>query len=80
MKKIIITFLICLPLSLMAQSDTTKRDTTIQLKMNINQFRALLGTIDANIDSKSVSKSLLEFLQKSAQMVQPADKPKIGKP
>jgi hypothetical protein len=60
----------------MAQSDTTKRDTTIQLKMNINQFRALLGTIDANIDSKSVSKSLLEFLQKSAQIVQPADKPK----
>jgi hypothetical protein len=76
MRKIIITFLICLPLALMAQSDTTKRDTIIQLKMNINQFRALLGTIDANIDSKSVSKSLLEFLQKSAQMVQPADKPK----
>jgi hypothetical protein len=76
MKKLFITFLICLPLALMAQSDTTKRDTTIQLKMNINQFRALLGTIDANIDSKSVSKSLLEFLQKSAQIVQPADKPK----
>ena len=76
MRKSILTLLICLPLALMAQSDTTKRDTTIQLKMNINQFRALLGTIDANIDSKSVSKSLLEFLQKSAQIVQPADKPK----
>jgi hypothetical protein len=76
MRKSILTLLICLPLALMAQSDTTKRDTTIQLKMNINQFRALLGTIDANIDSKSVSKSLLDFLQKSAQMVQPADKPK----
>ncbi len=76
MRKLILILLICLPLALMAQSDTTKRDTTIQIKMNINQFRALLGTIDANIDSKSVSKSLLEFLQKSAQIVQPADKPK----
>ncbi len=76
MRKSILTLLICLPLALMAQIDTTKRDTTIQIKMNINQFRALLGTIDANIDSKSVSKSLLEFLQKSAQIVQPADKPK----
>ena len=60
----------------MAQSDTTKRDTTIQIKMNINQFRGLLYAIDQNIDSKKVSKELLEFLQKSAQMVQPADKPK----
>jgi len=76
MRKLIITFLICLPLALMAQSDTTKRDTTIQLKMNINQFRGLLYAIDQNIDSKKVSKELLEFLQKSAQMVQPADKPK----
>ncbi len=76
MRKSILTLLICLPLALMAQQDSIKRDTTIQLKMNINQFRALLGTIDANIDSKSVSKSLLEFLQKSAQIVQPADKPK----
>jgi hypothetical protein len=76
MKKLFITLLICLPFGLMAQSDTTKRDTTIQIKMNINQFRGLLYAIDQNIDSKSVSKSLLEFLQKSAQMVQPADKPK----
>ncbi len=76
MKKLFITFLICLPLALMAQSDTTKRDTTIQIKMNINQFRGLLYAIDQNIDSKKVSKELLEFLQKSAQMVQPADKPK----
>jgi hypothetical protein len=76
MRKSILTLLICLPLALMAQSDTTKRDTTIQIKMNINQFRGLLYAIDQNIDSKKVSKELLEFLQKSAQMVQPADKPK----
>ena len=76
MRKLIFTLLICLPLALMAQSDTTKIDTTIQIKMNINQFRGLLYAIDQNIDSKKVSKELLEFLQKSAQMVQPADKPK----
>ena len=76
MRKLILILLICLPLALMAQSDTTKRDTTIQIKMNINQFRGLLYAIDQNIDSKKVSKELLEFLQKSAQMVQPADKPK----
>lgn len=32
------------------------------------------AVIDASIDSKKVSKELLEFLQKSAQIV--ADKPK----
>ena len=51
-----------------------KADTTIQVTMNIDQFRAVLISIDQNIDSKKVSKELLEFLQKSAKMVQPADK------
>ena len=53
-----------------------KQDTIIQVTMNINQFRQLLYTIDQNIDSKKLSKELLEFLQKSAQIVQPKDKPK----
>ena len=43
-----------------------KQDTTIVITMPLNQFRALLYTIDSNIDSKKVSKELLEFLQKSA--------------
>lgn len=79
MKKQILTIAICLIASLgMAQvkKDTTVavKDTTISIQMNINQFRALLYSIDQNIDSKKVSKELLEFLQKSAQIV--ADKPK----
>ena len=85
MKKSILTIAILFIASLgMAQgkNDLTVavKDTTIQVTMNINQFRALLGTIDANIDSKKVSKELLEFLQKSAQIVQPKDKPKDDKP
>ena len=81
MKKSILTIAILFIASLgmaQAKKDSTVavKDTTISVQMSINQFRALLGTIDANIDSKSVSKSLLEFLQKSAQIVQPADKPK----
>lgn len=80
MKKSILTLLICLAsIVLMAQKpDSLKapKDTTISIQMNINQFRALLGAIDANIDSKKASKELLEFLQKSAQVVQPADKVK----
>ena len=43
-----------------------KQDTTIVITMPLDQFRAVLYTIDANIDSKKVSKELLEFLQKSA--------------
>lgn len=81
MKKSILTLSVLL-ISVLAFSqekpklEPAKTDTTISIQMNINQFRALLGTIDQSIDSKSVSKSLLEFLQKSAQIVQPADKPK----
>ena len=52
-----------------------KQDTTIVITMPLDQFRAVLYTIDANIDSKKVSKELLEFLQKSA-----AIKPKEAYP
>lgn len=85
MKRSILTLLICLASTvLMAQApvkpDGSKaaKDTTILVTMNINQFRALLGVVDANIDSKKVSKELLEFLQKSAKMEQPAEKPKTA--
>ena len=43
-----------------------KQDTTIVITMPLDQFRAVLYTIDSNIDSKKVSKELLEFLQKNA--------------
>lgn len=51
-----------------------KKDTTIAMTVNINEFRAILYAIDTNIDSKKVSKELLEFIQKNSKMV--ADKPK----
>ena len=48
------------------------KDTTIAVTLSLNQFRALLATIDANIDSKRASKELIEFLQQNAKMIQPA--------
>lgn len=58
------------------KQDTVKRDTIIQLSMKLNEFRALLYAVDSNIDSKKASKEIVDFLQKSARMVQPADQPK----
>jgi len=54
----------------------TKQDTTIVITMPLDQFRALLYTIDQNIDSKKVSKELLEFLQKSAAIKPKEEQPK----
>jgi hypothetical protein len=53
-----------------------KKDTTVEVRMSLDQFRALLYTIDTNIDSKKASKELIDFLSKNVQIVQPADKPK----
>jgi len=52
------------------------QDTLINIEITLPQTRALFATIDQNVDSKKVSKEILEFLQKNAKMVQPADKPK----
>lgn len=55
-----------------------KKDTTIQITMNLEQFKSLLYTIDSNIDSKKLSKEVVDFLKQSASVV--ADKPKEIKP
>ena len=47
------------------------KDTTIAVTISINQFRALLATIDANIDSKRASKELIDFLQQNARIINP---------
>ena len=52
------------------------QDTLINIEITLPQMRALFATIDQNVDSKKVSKEILEFLQKNARLVQPADKPK----
>lgn len=77
MKKSIITIAICL-LSIVAfaQEPKAKQDTTVQITLTLSQFKALLGAIDANVDSKKVSLELLKFIQENTKMVQPADKPK----
>jgi hypothetical protein len=43
-----------------------KQDTTIVITVSLDQYRALLYVIDQNIDSKKVSKEVIELLQKSA--------------
>ena len=73
MKKAFIGILILVSLTANAQTKD-KVDTTIQVTLDIDQYRALLYAIDSNIDSKKVSKEIVEFIAKSAKMV--ADKPK----
>ena len=79
MKKVLTSLSILLCFGAQAQTAPAK-DSTIQINLPINQYRALLFTIDANIDSKKVSKELLEFLQQNAKLLtppaDPADKPK----
>ena len=65
------------------QKDSTAKDTTIQITVKLNDFKALLFLIDQNIDSKRTSKEILDFLQKNARIIeQPSDKPKeiVSKP
>lgn len=76
MKKQILTLLICL----IAVIASAQQDTTVQVTMTLNQFKAVFQVIDTNIDSKKISRELLEFLQKSAKVIQPADKPKPNEP
>ena len=74
MKKLLIILLLIT--SYAFAQDKPKQDTVVAVQMNIQQFRALLTAIDQNIDSKRASKEIVEFLQKSAKIVQPKDKPK----
>lgn len=73
MKKLIIAFALLFSLSVNAQSKE-KKDTTVQVTMTLDQFKSVIATIDKNVDSKSVSNALIDFLYKSTQIV--ADKPK----
>jgi len=48
-------------------------DTTIQVKLELNQFKQLLYVLDQAIDSKKLSKEIQELLTKNATIL---DKPK----
>lgn len=67
-------FLILSLLFAVGVSAQEKKDTTLQTTLTIDQFRAVLYAIDQNIDSKSLSKQLIELLNKNTKIV--ADKPK----
>ena len=80
MKKSILTILTCLIAAFVfaqePKKEPVKQDTIIQITMKLSYYRSLLAAIDQNIDSKKLSSEIFALLQKSAQIVQPADKPK----
>ena len=51
----------------------SQSDTTIQIKLELNQFKQLLYVLDQAIDSKKLSKEIQELLTKNATIL---DKPK----
>lgn len=53
------------------QAQEQPKDTTISITLSLNEFRAVLSAIDANVDSKRTSKELLDFLQKNARIINP---------
>ena len=67
MKKLLLAAAIFAAINVQAQT----KDTTVQITLNINQLRAVLAAIDANIDSKRASKELIDFLQQNAKIVNP---------
>ena len=67
MKKLLLAAAIIAAINVQAQT----KDTTVQITLNINQLRAVLAAIDANIDSKRASKELIDFLQQNAKIVNP---------
>jgi len=67
MKKLLLAAAIFAAINVQAQT----KDTTVQITLNINQLRAVLAAIDANIDSKRASKELIDFLQQNAKIINP---------
>jgi len=79
MKATLTTLLLTAAFAVQAQTKPVEQpkaiqDTLINIEITLSQMRALFATIDQNLDSKKVSKEILEFLQKNARLVQPADK------
>lgn len=60
------TIIIGLFITAISFGQVKKEDTTIVITVSLDQYKALLYTIDSNIDSKKVSKDLIDFISKSA--------------
>jgi len=71
MKKTLLILSVLFALGVSAQE---KKDTTVQTTLSLDQYKAVLYAIDQNIDSKSLSKQLIDLLNKNTAIV--ADKPK----
>lgn len=52
---------------------------SVAIKITAGELQSLLTVINANVDSKKASQEILDFLQKKAVLLQPADKPKPKK-
>ena len=75
MKKTLILGAILFSLSSNAQQKESKIiDTTIQVNFSLNEYKALLSVLESNIDSKKLTKELIDFLNSKVQII--ADKPK----
>lgn len=78
MKKLLLITILFAATTANAQTPPIAKDTTVQITLTLNQLRAVFAVLDQNIDSKKVSKEVLEFLQANAKMLTPtvvADKP-----
>jgi len=71
MKKLLLILSFLVVVTLQAQTPQSQKDTTIQITLTLNQLRAVFAVLDQNIDSKKVSKEVLEFLQANAKMLTP---------
>ena len=87
MKKllVIITFFCFSNLSAQTKQPDIKiiNDTTIQIILNINEYRSLLSAIDEQIDSKKITKEIIMFIQQRARIMdvpKKVDIPKEEKP
>lgn len=62
------------------QQDTVQRDTLVQITMKLAEYNAFEQALNANIDSKTATKQLTDYLRQRLRLVQehpqPADKPK----
>lgn len=84
MKKITILLAIVLALSTSAfcqkkDSSVQKLDTVVQVTLTVRDYQAVMTVIDQNIDSKKLSKEILEFFLKNAKLVAIDPKEKLKK-
>jgi hypothetical protein len=88
MKQLLTAISVMLCIGVNAQVDTKKesiketnkqfnlpvQDTTVQITLTLDMYRQLVYALDANIDSKKISKDIFDLFSKSAKFIPPAKK------